>query len=131
LLQRQLEGTRLNVDVQGASLACQPGRPSPELAIAAAARRGVDLSLHRSVYATDEMLMQADLVVVFDGANLELLAARGLQLKNGAIRLGDLSAAQNPDIADPVDGDAAFFDRTYAAVELACSDLNNLLRTPA
>lgn len=111
--------------IEGGSLALRPPRPSPELAVQAAARRGVDLAPHRSQYAGDAMLEAADLVLVFDRANLELLASRGLRLRRAPIRLGELTQGEtgHPDIADPVDRDAAFFDRTYARIDDALAAL--------
>jgi protein-tyrosine-phosphatase/predicted ATP-grasp superfamily ATP-dependent carboligase len=114
-----------NADVSGAALACRAPRPSPTLAVESAARRGLDLAAHRSRYADDELLQQADLVIVFDSANLELLAARGLRLRRPPVRLGELRRPGDGrvDIADPVDGDVAFFDRTYALIDEACAAL--------
>jgi protein-tyrosine-phosphatase len=93
--------------------------------VQAAARRGVDLSAHRSLHASDQALQEADLVFVFDASNLELLASRGLRLKRAPIRLGELLLEQTgrADIADPVDRDAAFFDRTYSVIDDALREL--------
>jgi protein-tyrosine-phosphatase len=115
------------VSITGAALACRPSRPSPERAVAAAARRGVDLAAHRSRYADDALLEAADLVLVFDAANLNLLAARGLQLQREALRLREvLVDAGSGEIADPVDGDDATFDRTYALIERAVPALQQM-----
>jgi len=129
LLARAL-GTRAGsraVQVTGAALACRPSRPSPERAVAAAARHGVDLAPHRSRYADDALLEAADLVLVFDAANLALLAARGLRLQRPPLRLREVLAdAGNGEIADPVDGDDACFDRTYALIERAVPALQGM-----
>jgi protein-tyrosine-phosphatase len=88
------------------------------LAVQVAARHGVDLAPHRSRYADDALLEAADLVLVFDAANLNILAARGVKLQREPLRLREVLAdAGNGEIADPVDGDDAFFDRTYALIE--------------
>jgi protein-tyrosine phosphatase len=116
------------VTVVGGALACRPGRPSPDRAVAAAARRGVDLTGHLSRYADDAMLEAADLVLVFDAANLGLLAARGLRLQRDPLRLRDVLAdAANGEIADPVDGDDTVFDRTYALIEQATVALQRMV----
>ncbi len=115
------------VAVTGAALACRPSRSSPDRAVAAAARHGVDLASHRSRYADDALLEAADLVLVFDVANLALLAARGLRLQRAPLRLREVLAdAGNGEIADPVDGDDACFDRTYALIERAVSALQRV-----
>jgi protein-tyrosine phosphatase len=116
------------VTVVGGALACRPGRPSPDRAVAAAARRGVDLRAHRSRYADDAELEAADLVLVFDAANLGLLAARGLRLQREPLRLRELLPdADNGEIADPIDGDDACFDRTYALIESAIGALQGMV----
>ncbi len=120
------------VTVTGAALACRPSRPSPDLAVTVAARHGVDLVPHRSRYADDALLEAADLVLVFDAANLGLLAARGLKLQREPLRLrevlgGDVGTGE---IADPVDGDDVFFDRTYTLIERAVPALQRIAETP-
>jgi protein-tyrosine-phosphatase/predicted ATP-grasp superfamily ATP-dependent carboligase len=119
------------VTVTGAALACRPSRPSPDRAVAAALRRGVDLAPHRSRYADDALLESADLVLVFDAANLGLLAARGLPLQREPLRLREVLAdGSTGEIADPVDGDDAFFDRTYALIENAVAALQRTAEGP-
>jgi len=124
-----LQGGEVPVLVTGAALAARPCRPSPDRAIAAAARAGVDLAAHRSRYGDDELLQQADLVLVFDSANLALLETRGLKLKRAPMRMRELLGLQSAadvgsgDIADPVDGDDAFFDCTYQLIDRAVAAL--------
>lgn len=119
------------VTVTGAALACRPSRPSPERAVAAAARHGVDLASHRSHYADDALLQAADLVLVFDAANLALLAARGLPLQREPLRLREVLAdGSTGEIADPVDGDDAFFERTYTLIEKAVPALARMAENP-
>ena len=124
-LARRLADGPVPVEVTGAGLAYRSPRPSPALAVEAAARLGVDLAAHQSGYASDQLLEQADLVLVFDGANLELLASRGVALKHEAIRLAELlpDTGQSMDITDPVDGDAAAFDRCYRRINQALAEL--------
>jgi protein-tyrosine-phosphatase len=119
------------VTVTGAALACRPSRPSPERAVTVAARHGVDLAPHRSRYADDALLQDADLVLVFDAANLGLLAARGLPLQREALRLREvLGDGSTGEIADPVDGDEAFFERTYTLIENAVPALQRMAEVP-
>lgn len=130
-----LQGGDVPVTVTGAALAARPSRPSPDRAIAGAARAGVDLATHRSRYGDDDLLQQADLVLVFDSANLALLETRGLALKRTPIRMRELlglrnaSDVGNGDIADPVDGDDAFFDRTYQLIDRAVLALQRAVAT--
>ena len=131
-LQRALAGGPVAVEVTGGALACRAPRPSPDSAVAAAARAGVDLAGHRSRHADDALLEAADLVLVFDAANLALLASRGLTLQREPLRLRELlgEQADNGEIADPVDRDAAFFDRTYQLIDRAVAALQRLVQGP-
>lgn len=130
LLEQRFKDSKQSVQIMGAALACRPGRPSPARAIAVASEWQVDLSEHRSVYATEEMLAAADLVLVFDGANLELLASRGAPLRHGVWRLGELTMSGAVDIVDPVDGDEAFFRRVYGAIAGAVDELQAVVEAP-
>jgi protein-tyrosine-phosphatase/predicted ATP-grasp superfamily ATP-dependent carboligase len=107
------------VDVTGAALGGRQGRPCPAAAIAASARRGLDLAAHRSRFADDVLLESADLVVVFDRANLDLLASRGIHLRRPAVLLRRLLPAgtDSDDIADPIGGDDATFDSCYGLID--------------
>jgi protein-tyrosine-phosphatase/predicted ATP-grasp superfamily ATP-dependent carboligase len=108
-----------DVDVTGAALGGRQGRPCPAAAIAASARRGLDLGAHRSHFADESLLETADLVIVFDRANLDLLASRGIHLRRPAVLLRRLlpEDAANDDIADPIGGDDAVFDSCYSLID--------------
>jgi protein-tyrosine-phosphatase/predicted ATP-grasp superfamily ATP-dependent carboligase len=101
-----------------------PGRPSPLLAIQAAARLGIDLGGHRSQMITAADLAGADAVFLFDAANraalLDLFPALTLKL----VQIGDLTGFG--EIADPVDGDAAAFDAAYRAIMAAVAEIARL-----
>jgi protein-tyrosine-phosphatase/predicted ATP-grasp superfamily ATP-dependent carboligase len=122
-----------DVDVTGAALGGRQGRPCPAPAIAASARRGLDLAAHRSLFADEELLESADLVIVFDRANLDLLARRGIHLRRPAVLLRRLLAegAGNDDIADPVGGDDAVFDSCYGLIDRGVDALVANLRAAA
>jgi protein-tyrosine-phosphatase/predicted ATP-grasp superfamily ATP-dependent carboligase len=108
-----------DVDVTGAALGGRQGRPCPAAAIAASARRGLDLAAHRSHFAGEVLLESADLVIVFDRANLDLLASRGIHLRRPAVLLSRLltESAGNDNIADPIGGDDAVFDSCYGLID--------------
>jgi protein-tyrosine-phosphatase/predicted ATP-grasp superfamily ATP-dependent carboligase len=136
-----LQGTAVLVTVVGAALSAGPTRASPERAVAAAARAGIDLSGHRSLYADDALLQSADLVLVFDGANLALLQARGLKLRHPPVRLREIVGADvaadadacntGADIADPIDGNDDMFDRTYSLIDRAAAELRRQVQAAA
>jgi protein-tyrosine-phosphatase len=107
--------------VTSAGLMNLPGRPSPAVAISAAARRGIDLVSHRSRTMTPADAARASLVVIFDGINASALRDQFPGLRAPVLRLGELTGAG--DIADPVDGDGAFFDATYLQIDRAIGAL--------
>ncbi len=94
-------------------------RGSPAVAIAAAARRGVDMAAHRSRHASAELLESADLVIVFDRINLDSIAARYPALKNQVYLLGQTCAEAGADcqILDPEGKDDLTFQTTYQRID--------------
>ena len=95
-------------------------RPSPAVAIAAAARHGVAMGGHRSRHASAELLEAADLVIAFDQINLDSIAARYPHLTDRIHLLGE-AEANNGDIQilDPEGKDETTFLSTYRRID-AC-----------
>jgi protein-tyrosine phosphatase len=129
-LREALRGTGRDVDVTGAALGGRQGRPCPAAAIAASARRGINLKAHRSHFADEALLESADLVIVFDRKNIALLASRGIHLRRPAVLLRRLIAedVESDDIADPIDGDDAAFDACYGLIDRGVDALVASLR---
>ena len=121
-LRSALADAGVSAQVDSAGLAFLPGRPSPDEALKVAFDRGHDMSQHRSSYATDDELVSADIILLFDQANEEMLAARGVTLKRPPIFLGALAnlSGNSTEIADPVGGSETVFERTYAVIDTAC-----------
>ena len=61
--------TRMGRSAISRGVYLKTGRPSPENAILAAQKRGIDLQQHRSALVTPEELRVADLILVFDRRN--------------------------------------------------------------
>ena len=115
----------LAVRVSSAGMMPRPGRPTPALGVAAAARNGVKLAGHRSTWMTRAAGESASLIVVFDDVNLAAVCDRYPDLRTPVIKLGDL--IERGDIPDPVDGDEAVFDRAYADITRGVNALARLL----
>lgn len=100
-------------------------RPSPAVAIAAAASHGVAMDVHRSRHASAEVLDAADLIIAFDQINLDSIAARYPHLKDRVYLLGEADTASAADsasgvqILDPEGKDATTFRSTYLRID-AC-----------
>ena len=103
----------------------RPGRPSPPLAVQAAAALGIDLAAHRSAWLSRAMAETATVLVVFDEATRRAVLDRYPDLGERVIKLGDL--LDGADIADPVDGDAAVFAAAYATITAAVTELGRRL----
>ena len=119
-------GAESPVVVQSAGVIPQPGRATPPFGQQAAAGLGVDLSEHRSVWLTREMVEAASLVVGFDEATRAAVLDRYPDLRSPMVLLGEL--LDGKDIADPVDGGLAVFERCYGQIADGVGGLVVMLR---
>jgi protein-tyrosine-phosphatase/predicted ATP-grasp superfamily ATP-dependent carboligase len=108
-------------------------RPSPAVALAVAARRGVPLDTHHSQHAHEDLLQQADAIVIFDAINRRSVLARYPEAATRLCYLDEFSQDHGPvhEIADP-DGRAdAVFDATYDHIDRALQGLMTRLQAKA
>lgn len=110
-----------------------PGRPSPLAAVAAAARRGVDLTAHWSRPLTPEAIRAGELVIVMDAAQRRTICDAFGRAKCDTIILGDLDPLPiaTRTIRDPVDEPQEIFEVTYARIERCALELAKALTHPA
>ena len=106
-----------------------PNRPCPPEAVTVAARRGVDLSAHRSTLLTAQLAHSADLIVVTDPAQGRLIHDRFGRLYRDIVALGDLDpmSISTPVIRDPVDQDVEVYEESYARIERCVAELVQVL----
>ncbi|PYO77621.1 MAG: hypothetical protein DMD67_06310 [Gemmatimonadetes bacterium] len=99
-------------------------QPPPE-AVAAAARHGVDLSVHRSQRVTAESVRAADLIVVMDLTQRHEICVRFGRTERDVLVLGDLDPQpiETRRIRDPVRQPLAVFEQTYARIERCVREL--------
>lgn len=102
-----------------------PDRPSPDDAIARAARAGVDLTPHRSRLLTEESVRGADLIVVVNVAQRREVCARWRVDRSKVLVLGDLDPEPiaTREIEDPWRGEPEVLHRSYARVERCVREL--------
>ena len=95
-----------------------PGRPAPEIAIAAAQAYGVDLGAHRSQLLTPALVSGADLILVMDAEQRAAVARQFGRRAPGVALLGDLDPEpiKRRAIHDPVEQPREIFDATYARI---------------
>jgi protein-tyrosine-phosphatase/predicted ATP-grasp superfamily ATP-dependent carboligase len=115
--------------IASAGMMPRPGRPTPLPGLEAAARHGVDLSAHRSVWLSRELVEAPSLLVVFDEITRHAVFDRYPRLTPRLILLGDLTGIG--DIPDPIDGGAAQFRRVYEQIATAIIEMAALLAVPA
>jgi protein-tyrosine-phosphatase/predicted ATP-grasp superfamily ATP-dependent carboligase len=93
------------------------GRRSPEAAIEAAGRLGVDLGPHRSRVLDREMAARADVILIFDRGQESTLEAWHPEAIGKVHYLGALDPEGPLEIADPYGSDAGDFLASYRRLE--------------
>lgn len=119
VLRRDLEsGGNATVRVDSAGFAAH-GRPSPPHAIAAAARRGIDLSGHSSHLVIADLARAADVIIVMEERQRRAVCERFGRAPRDVLLLGDLDPAPvtSRAIEDPVEQGAEVCDRVYGRIE--------------
>lgn len=124
-LQRELRRRGVEtVRVESAGFTAH-GRPSPPHAIAAAARRGIDLTGHTSQFAIADVVRTADFVVVMDPVQRRAVCERFARSPSDVLLLGDFDPAPVPSraIEDPVEQGPEACERAYARIERCVIEL--------
>lgn len=126
-LLRQALGA-LGVRVESAGFVA-PKRSAPPEAVAAAARRGVDLSDHRSRLLTPDLARWAELIVVMDPVQQREVRERFGRAWSDLVVLGDLDPAPlgTRTIRDPVEQGPEVFEASYARIERCVGELARVL----
>jgi protein-tyrosine-phosphatase len=101
--------------------------------VAAAARRGVDLSSHRSRLITADVVNAADLVVVMEPEQQRAVCERFGRRSRDVIVLGDLDPApiQARTIRDPIEQGPDVFEASYTRIEHCVRELAKVLGSVA
>jgi protein-tyrosine-phosphatase len=104
-----------------------PGRKAPSIALAAAAKRGLDLSRHRSRLVTPKAVREAGLVVVMDAAQARALRRVGTS-NVPVVVLGDLDPLpiETRTIVDPWGASEEVFEASYDRIERCVRELIRL-----
>ena len=91
---------------------------------------GVELSDHRSRVISEEMVQQADVVLVFDDENLEEIRFAYPWAKSKTFMLGVMNDSAAMEITDPYGGTAEEFRRVYEEIRNAIDLLESSTRNP-
>ena len=130
VLRRALGQSGVAVDSAGL---VGPGRPSPADAIAAAARRGIDLRGHRSQLLMTDLVRGADVILVMDAAQRRLICERFGAPARNVLLLGDFDPApiESRAIQDPWEQGPDVCAAVYGRIEDCVGALVRALRSVA
>lgn len=120
--------SRNDVIVSSAGTNAWDGSPASDGALLVGMERGLDLSSHRSRQLSEEMVKDADLILVMAPSHL----ARVKELSPGAnahLLAGYASGREGTPVQDPFGGDLAAYRDTFDELERELSGL--LERIPA
>lgn len=110
-----------------------PGRPAPAEGSIAAARRGIDLSEHRSQLLTPALAAEAQVILVMDLRQQRMVCERFGRAPQVVMLLGDLDPEPitTRAIHDPVDQPLEVFEESYARIERCVDGFVGSLRFSA
>jgi protein-tyrosine-phosphatase len=110
-----------------------PGRMPPENALSAAARRGFDLSGHRSTLVTPELIRAASVVVVMSAEQAAGVRARYGHDTLRVLVLGDLDPLPiaTRTVTDPWGRSASVFDMVFDRIDRCVGELARLVGSGA
>ena len=113
------------VSVESAGFHEATGRMSPALITAVAARKGVDLTMHRSTRIDRAMIERSDLVLVMDHQNHRMLT-EAFPESAAKVTYLRLFGSHDPVILDPY---SMSEDDTVRVVDQICASVNAFLAT--
>lgn len=113
LLRAQLP---LDRRIGSAGVSAMVGQPPTAEAQAVMEAHGYDISAHRARQATQAMLAGADLILTLDKSHNDWIGKRYPQLRGRVHKL--LKWDDNHDVEDPYMRPQAFFEQTYAEMEM-------------
>lgn len=134
LLQHALsvEDPPLNqLTVRSAGIAAGNGYPASENSVAALNKVGIDLSDHQSTQATEELLMEADLIFAMTSSHVDSLRYHLGDRANGRVFLMRqfMESTTDPEIPDPFGGGFADYEYTRDSMVEAIPSLINFLKS--
>ena len=109
----------LNVLIDSAGVFAGIGEKATDEAIKAMAKRGIDLSGHRTKSLTDELINMADVILVMTSAHKQLIES----MAKGKVFTLLEYAGDEGDIPDPYGGDEEEYEETAQAIYDALVDI--------
>jgi protein-tyrosine-phosphatase len=106
-------------NVESAGFFKENGRKSPDEAISAALKFGVDLSGHRSKEITEDMVNAADIIFVFDYNNFKEITRKYRSAKDRTFFIGNLLPSESFFLDDPWGKPDNFYESVYRNIDQA------------
>ncbi len=110
--------------VSSAGLAALAGQPAEPHAVAVLARRGIDISGHRSRPLTPELVADVDVVLVMEERQRLHLERISALCRGRVHRIGRVGGY---DVPDPYGGPVEAYERALALIERGLDDLEPVL----
>lgn len=114
LLQHAVQFRGRGPKVESAGLAALVGKPADPIAIELLAQRGINISAHRAMQATEEMLRQHALILVMDLAQQNYVETAWPAFHGRVFRWGHW---QDFDVPDPYCRDESAFRESLDAID--------------
>lgn len=109
----------LDILLDSAGVFAEVGGKAADEAVAAMARRGIDLTGHRTKPLTDELIDMADVILVMTEAHKQLIES----MAKGKVYTLLEYAGSEGDISDPFGGDAEEYEETASEIYDALVDI--------
>lgn len=126
-VERLLQSYLPTATVCSAGLSCIPGRPTDARAIAVAREYGIDLTRHAAHPLTQQLVSEAEAILVMDYRNYAMLLARCPEAAAKIYRLTDwvtdADKTEENEIADPYHGGLGSVRECYRRLHQICQNL--------
>jgi len=127
MLRSRLTARSGPVTVASFGMMPRPGRPTPDLGVAVAESKGIDLRGHRSAHFSRDETLAATVIFIFDEINRRAILDRYPDLRVPILRLGDFAPRPAGDIEDPIDGGRDVYQAVYDTIEASVNGVVELL----
>jgi tRNA threonylcarbamoyl adenosine modification protein (Sua5/YciO/YrdC/YwlC family) len=130
LLQKKLRDTRrTDVEVLSAGIMMAEGLGASYETRELLDAEGIDVSKHRSLRVTKDMLNKSDLILVMEGSQEHRILQMHPAIKNRLFLLKEFARVEGNDlnIADPMGRDMRFYERTFGIIKEAVEKVSQII----
>ena len=123
--------TSQNIKIISAGTSTISGRGTTREAIEIMSREGIDISQHIAQSLTDEMITEADLILVMESFHKDVIIRRIPQTKNKVYLITEFCRPQgeeelvNPDVPDPIGRPIEVYEESFKIIKEATERMAN------